>query len=222
MAHLRPVAATLTVLAVACLGALGAWAAVKSVGQSDDDRITVPPAAAPVQPSSAPATSAAPSRSPSRSQSPTVRATPELATQSPAEIPSGSAREEDYLWSDASIAPESTKTRGLSNITLKNQRTLSTVEVTIRIAITDGLSDAGAWSTMPSANYTVSLTHQPHALIYQFVLNPGVTLDPGTYVFTAQYDHPSGAREADDDAYLATASSGSSHVRVYGNFEPVN
>lgn len=226
LAALRPVAAALAVLTVAVLGGLGAWASVRSV-----HRDTAPPAAAPPPAlsvaSAAPSPSATsrPSPSPSPSPSPltpsAARSTGEASAPAVA-IPSGSAPEEGFLWSDGSVAPESTETQGRSNITLKNMRTMTAADVTIRIASTDGLADAGAWSTMPAADYTVTVDHESGALIYHFELNPGVTLIPGTYVFTAQYDHPAGGRNANGDAYLATASAGRSHAKVYGNFAPTN
>jgi hypothetical protein len=221
LTRLRPVAAILAVLTVAVLGGFGAWTAVKSVDRGGDDRVTVPPAAAERPTASVtPATSASAKSSPSLS--PRTAASPTDRAPATVEIPSGSAPEEGFLWSDGSVAPESTDTQGRSNITLKNQRTLTAADVTIRIAVTDGLADAGAWSTMPAANYTATVHRESGALFYHFALNPGVTLVPGTYVFTAQYDHAEGGRDANDDAYLATATAGSSHVRVYGNFAPTH
>ena len=219
LARLRPVAVALAVLTVAVLGGLGAWTSVQLVDRGGDDRETV--ASAPAQHPTLSIRSGAPipSTSPRTSSAaqPTHRA-PATAVA----IPSGSAPEEGFLWSDGSVAPESTDAQGRSNITLKNRQTVTAVEVTIRIARTDGLADAGAWSTMPAANYTVTVHRESGALEYHFELNPGVTLIPGTYVFTAQYDHAAGGRDAAGDAYLATASAGGSHVRVYGNFAPVN
>lgn len=220
LAALRPVAAALAVLTVAVLGGLGAWASVRSV-----HRDTASPAAAPALSitAAAPSTAATPSPSVTSRPSPrTPSAAPSTRAATTVAIPSGSAPEEGFLWSDGSIAPESTATQGRSDITLKNLRTITAAEVTIRIARTDGLADAGAWSTMPAADYTVTVERDASALVYHFELNPGVRLIPGTYVFTAQYDHPAGDRNANDDAYLATASAGRSRARVYGTFAPAN
>ena len=226
LTRLRPVAAVLAVLAVAVLGGLGAWTAVKSVDRGGVDRVTVPAVAAGRPTASATlTTSATPSARAKSNPSPSARSASSPNSPAPpatVEIPSGSDREEGFLWSDGSVAPESTDSRARSNITLKNKRTMTTVDVTIRIAVTDGVADAGAWSTMPAADYTVTVHRESGALYYHFVLNPGVTLVPGTYVFTAQFDHADGERDANDDAYLATAKAGGSHARVYGNFASTN
>jgi hypothetical protein len=130
--------------------------------------------------------------------------------------------QQGFLWSDGSIDKYSTTTWSQSDITLKNGKAITALNVVLRLPDTPGLANTGAWSTVPTADIAVSVTHSNGVLVYTFTLHAGVTLAPGTYEFAGQYSHASGGRNADYDTYLATASAGQASVEVYGNFFPAS
>jgi hypothetical protein len=128
--------------------------------------------------------------------------------------------QQGFLWSDGSIDPGSSTSWSQSDITLKNAKAMTALSVVLRLPDTPGLSSTGAWSTVPSGDIAITVTHRSGVLAYTFTLRAGATLAPGTYEFAGQYSHASGGRNADGDTYLATASAGQESVEVYGNFFP--
>jgi hypothetical protein len=139
-----------------------------------------------------------------------------LSSASP--VPTGVHTQESFLWSDGSVDPHSTDNWAQSNVTLKNHLTVTALTARLRIALTPGVADAGSWSTVPSDALTVTVTREQDALVYEWVLKPGRTLAPGTYVFAGQYRHAAGGRDAGRDVYQATATARNIPVVVYGNF----
>jgi hypothetical protein len=128
--------------------------------------------------------------------------------------------QQGFLWSDGSIDKNSTTSGSQSDVTLKNTKTVTALTVVLRLADTPGLKNTGAWSTAPSADTVIRVTHGNGMLVYAFTLRAGAMLAPGTYEFAGQYSHAPGGRNADYDTYLATASAGQVSVEVYGNDFP--
>ncbi|RAG86038.1 hypothetical protein DN069_08450 [Streptacidiphilus pinicola] len=130
--------------------------------------------------------------------------------------PSVSSRQQGFLWSDGSVAPGSDDSRAQSEVTLTTRYTVSALDVRLRIALTPGLAATGQRSS--AQGLAVTVTRQGGFLLYEWTLGPGTTLPPGTYTFTARYDHAPGRRDAGRDDYAATATGHGRPVSVQGDF----
>jgi hypothetical protein len=151
-----------------------------------------------------------------KSPSPATKPSPSVAAPPPP--PNGVRQEQGFLWSDGSIDPNSHDTWGQNNVTIKNRDTATSLDVRLRVALTPGLVTAGSWSTVPINEMTVTVIRQPDALVYEWVLKPGVTLTPGSYIFAGQYSHSGNTRDTAKDTYQVTAAAHGAPVQVYGNF----
>lgn len=132
--------------------------------------------------------------------------------------PGDTQAEKGTLWSDGSIDPASTDTTGQSDVTLKASADLTSLDLRIRVTLTDGLTSTG---TVTVDGVTASVIVEQDALVYEFVLQDGKTLKAGTYLFAGAYKHAAGGRDAGQDTYEAIADD-ALHKRphVYGNFFP--
>jgi hypothetical protein len=209
----------------------GTFAAVGTYGKPEPVVSMASPAgsgAAPQlgAPTSRPRPSAGGHRSARPSGSPTGAATtPPGAGPTGGATASASASRADqpaqgFLWSDGSVDPASKDAWAQSDVTLKSRYTVTAVTVTLRISLTPGVANTGAWSSVPAADLDVRVEQQADALVYTWTLKPGVTLAPGSYEFAGQYDHASGGRDAGGDRYEATAVGHGQAVRVSGDFYP--
>jgi hypothetical protein len=211
----------LAVLLVLGLGGVAKWALA---GQSP------PPAAAPATPSagavdgtagtSAVATATSPpdrsvtTRSPASvtSAPPASPSAPATPSASPVRGHPGDTQvEKGSLWSDGSI-PSS----GRSEVTLKPRAALTELDLTIRVTLTDANLSSSGFVT-PAETITATVSPEPGALLYHFVMRKGATLPPGTYVFAAKYT--AGNRNAAGDTYESYVTSVErKRIHVYGNF----
>jgi len=125
--------------------------------------------------------------------------------------PGDTQAEKGSLWSDGSIAA-----KGRSEVTLKPGADLTELDLTIRVTLTSAnLSPTGF--VTPDDTITATVTKEPGALLYHFVMREGATLKSGTYVFTAKYT--AGERNAGNDTYESYVTSVErKRIHVYGNF----
>lgn len=145
------------------------------------------------------------SRQPGRSPSPSISS-------------SGMTAAQGTLWSDGSVVPDGDSQAG-SVVTVTASERLTALEVTIRIARTPDLVARGGTQQVPGASVTSTLTEEPAAYVYRFVLSSGDTLEPGTYTFSARYTYPEGVRDAGGDIYAAAATTeGGASPTVGGDF----
>ena len=234
--RVRMAAVIAAVVAIFGGGGVGTWALA---GADDRDEAAPAPTAAPtttvptttvprpavtdpvsVTPSGPAATRPSPSRT-TPAGSPPATSAPATATPAPTATkgqPGLTRAAEGPLWSDGSIDPDSGDTRGASVITLKTTERLTSLDVVIRIARTDGLVSRGGTKQTPGASVTTTVVEEPGTLLYRFTLASADTLEPGTYTFTAKYTYPSGGRDAGRDTYEAVATTGSASWDVYGDF----
>ncbi|WP_030671148.1 hypothetical protein [Streptomyces rimosus] len=122
------------------------------------------------------------------------------------------------LWSDGSVDPHSNAYWAQSNVTVQTKRPLTALTVELRIAQTGGVHDTGHWSTLPPADFTVSVGERDGVLVYRWTLKAGRTVPAGRHVFAGQYNHAEGGRDAKDDVYTATAEGPGGPWRVQGVF----
>ncbi|BBH65631.1 hypothetical protein ACTI_23160 [Actinoplanes sp. OR16] len=173
--------------------------------------VSVTPSDAP----SSPSASASPSDLPSTatSTSPPARR-PRSAPASPSSPPSSApgvapadtprdTTTSGPLWSDGSI--DASGAQGTGVVTVKTTEKLTALDVTIRVTRTPELVSRGGSQQVPGASVTSTVTEEPDALLYRFVLSSGDVLEPGTYVFYARYTYAEGGRDAGGDTYAATA-----------------
>ncbi|MGW7553400.1 hypothetical protein [Streptomyces rimosus] len=142
-----------------------------------------------------------------------------LPASPPAPPGGGTPRTEDGpLWSDGSVDPHSNAYWAQSNVTVQAKRPLTAFTLELRIARTGGVNDTGHWSTLPAADFTVSVGERDGALVYRWALKAGRTVPAGRHVFAGQYNHAEGGRDAKDDVYTATAEGPGGPWRVRGAF----
>jgi hypothetical protein len=210
-------------------GGVGTWALA---GADDRDEAAPAPTVAPVTTapspvntdpvSLTPTTPATTAPSPSRT-TPSVRPTTGKPSPTLTKGQPGNTRvAQGPLWSDGSIDPDSGDTQGASVVTLKTTEELTSLDVVIRVASTDGLTARGGTKQTPGASVTTTVVEERGAFLYRFTLSSADTLAPGTYTFTAKYTYPAGGRNAGGDTYEATAAAGSAPLNVYGNFYPTS
>jgi hypothetical protein len=166
---------------------------------------SVPPSLSATGPTTKPSSRPPKSRQPSRSPSPS------LST-------GGTTTAQGALWSDGSVAPDG-DSQASSVVTVTASERLTALDVTIRIARTPELVARGGSQQVPGASVTSTVTEEPGAYVYRFVLSSGDTLEPGTYTFFARYTYPKGGRDAGGDGYAAAATTeGGAAPAVSGDF----
>ncbi|MFI9148877.1 hypothetical protein [Streptomyces sp. NPDC053367] len=134
--------------------------------------------------------------------------------------PPASQVQDGPLWSDGSVDPHSNDFWAQSNVTLKTTEELTALTVRLEIAQTGGVTSTGAWRSLPEDDFAFTAEEQDGFLVYTWVLKEGRTVPAGEWVFAGQYDHERGGRDAKDDRYAASASTGGRQLSVAGDFAP--
>ncbi|MFJ7152998.1 hypothetical protein ACIQVT_33180 [Streptomyces sp. NPDC100445] len=211
--------------AVAGVLAVGGYAVASAVKDGPPARRTVAasPSAAPAASPDAPALTSPPARptpgghgaGPSRTPAPPSRAPDATA---PAPPPAARAERDGPLWSDGSVDPHSNDYWAQSNLTLKSAKPLTALTVRLRIAQTGGVRSAGAWRSLPEADFTQDVEERGGFLVYTWTLRAGRTVPAGEWVFAGQYDHARGGRDAKDDSYTMTGTADGHDRAVAGDF----
>ncbi|MGW7267241.1 hypothetical protein [Streptomyces sp. NPDC054842] len=224
----RVVGATAAVAGVLAVGGYAVASAVRDEGPAQRT-VAVSPSPDPSpgatsrapRPADPPKGTGAPERSgkPAASPSHTPTARDGAGTSAPATPRSPAAGVEDGpLWSDGSVDPNSNDFWAQSNVTLKTGKRLTALTVELRIALTDGVSSAGAWRSLPEEDFTVTVDERDGFLVYTWVLKADRSVPAGEWVFAGQYDHARGGRDAEDDRYAATAETADVRLSVAGDF----
>ncbi|WP_031482905.1 hypothetical protein [Streptomyces bicolor] len=136
--------------------------------------------------------------------------------------PSPTADESQYgpLWSAGSLDPKSTVYWTQSNLVLKATQPLTSLTVEIRIVQTGGAKSTGTWQTLPGGDFTVTVQEAGGALVYRWVLKPGLTVPAGNHEFAAQFNNGAGERSAAGDGYRVDAQGSGGSASVRGGFVP--
>ncbi|MDI6101907.1 hypothetical protein QLQ12_25130 [Actinoplanes sp. NEAU-A12] len=215
---LRPVAAAASVVATLVAGFTG----IRLIGdQPEQDRT---PAATEGSPSPAPAPSSSPSAGnfPSAA-SKTPRNDKTREPEPPAAVTTGASPNwqpvNGFLRSSAVVDSHSIGTWAQGNLTLTSTETITALEVVVNVVKTEGVKDAGKWTTVSPAMMEATVTEEKDRLVYRFRLKDG-TLAAGSYIFAVQYLHAEGDRAAGADTYGALATAGGKQVPVTGVFPP--
>lgn len=185
--------------------------AVRSARNDDGGPIVAAPPPTPSATASAPAAPAQSTTPPSKSTTSTSPATPRRPTDKPTST--------TFLTTDGTMDANSVATWSQNNVTLTNTKPLVELAVTIKVAMNPSTADAGRYTTVPNSDMTMTVTRDETSLTYSFVLRDGKKLQPGDYVFAAQFIHRSG-RTADADTYSVVARTASVDAKadLGGNF----
>jgi hypothetical protein len=222
---MRVAGATAAVAGVLAVGGYAVASAVKdeAAPQQQEVATSATPTPSPEATSRAPAPPApvepTPSRSPERRASgpPPSRTPSAPATERPP-----AATEDGPLWSDGSVDPHSNEFWAQSNITIKTRGQLTALTVRLKVAQTGGVSNAGAWRSLPEGDFTLAVAERDGFLVYTWTLKEGRTVPAGEWVFAGQFDHARGGRDAGKDAYSVTATAASRQLSVRGGFAAVD
>ncbi|MET8980246.1 hypothetical protein ABZX85_32050 [Streptomyces sp. NPDC004539] len=221
----RIVGATAAVAGMLAVGGYAVASAVKSEPPAERTVAVSPTPERSPDATSRPPNSPKPSPS-SGAQSPkapepSVKPTP-TAGSSPSPrasgAPSAGGASDGPLWSDGSVDPHSNDFWAQSNITLKTSKQLSALTVRLKVAQTGGVSNAGAWRSLPEDDFTFTVGERDGFLVYTWVLKEGRIVYPGEWVFAGQYDHDRGGRDAGGDTYAVTGTAEGAGRSVGGDF----
>ncbi|BEL10422.1 hypothetical protein Q0Z83_086130 [Actinoplanes sichuanensis] len=213
--RLKITGAAVAVAAVLGGGGFAQWAVAGDDAPRPEPTPTVVISVSPT-PSVAPSPSATGPTAKSSSRAP--RSRPPSRSSSPSPSIGGPTTAQGALWSDGSVAPDG-DSQASSVVTVTTSERLIALDVTIRLNRTDGLTARGGSQQVPGASVTSTVTEEPSAFVYRFVLSSGDTLEPGTYTFYARYTYPEGGRDAGGDGYAAAATTeGGAAPKVNGDF----
>ncbi|CAM5645473.1 hypothetical protein [Streptomyces canus] len=208
--------------AVACVLGLGGYAVASAVKDETPAQTSVAATGTPTPSPDATSRPPAPPADPTPSTSPTREAQKPSGT--PSRTPSASTEvrasgvEDGPLWSDGSVDPHSNEFWAQSNLTFKTSEQLTALTVELRIEQTGGVTNAGAWRSLPEDDFTLTVAKKDGFLVYTWVLKDGRTVPKGEWVFAGQYNHERGGRDARGDGYTATATAKSGDLAVKGDF----
>lgn len=221
---MRVAGATAAVAGVLAVGGYAVASAVKDEAAPQQQEVATSPtptpspdatSRAPVPP---PPVEPAPSRSPERRES----SPPPSGTPSAPATGRPPATEDGPLWSDGSVDPHSNEFWAQSNVTLKTREQLTALTVRLKVVQSGGVSDSGAWRSLPENDFTLTVAEQDGFLVYTWTLKAGRTVPAGEWVFAGQFDHARGGRDAGEDRYEVTATAGSRPLSVSGDFAAVD
>ncbi|MFJ4280035.1 hypothetical protein [Streptomyces massasporeus] len=222
---MRVAGATAAVAGVLAVGGYAVASAVKDESAPRQREVATSPTPAPSpeatsRPPAPPApVEPTPSRSPGRRES---GPPPSRTPSAPAIERPPAATEDGPLWSDGSVDPHSNDFWAQSNIVLKTRGQLTALTVRLKVAQTGGVSNAGAWRSLPESDFTLAVAERDGFLVYTWTLKEGRTVPAGEWVFAGQFDHARGGRDAGKDAYSVTATAASRQLSVGGDFAAVD
>ncbi|MEU0949706.1 hypothetical protein ABZ379_44680 [Streptomyces canus] len=198
-------------------GGLAVAAIVTTASSSPSATVTTPATPSPTvsspQPTSARPTPVAPAPTTTPGSS---RPTP--PTTSPP--PTAGRSQDGPVWSAGSVDPRSTVYWTQSNLALKTTQPLTSLTIEIRIVQTGGVKNTGTWQTLPSDDFTVTVQETGGALVYRWVLKPGLTVPAASHEFAAQFNNGTGVRSATGDRYRVDAQGLGGSASVRGGFDP--
>ncbi|MFL5995560.1 MAG: hypothetical protein ACJ736_14845 [Streptomyces sp.] len=208
--------------AVACVLGLGGYAVASAVKDETPAQTSDAATGTPTPSPDATSRPPAPPADPTPGITPTRKAGQPSGT--PSRTPSASTGvhasgvEDGPLWSDGSVDPHSNEFWAQSDLTFKTSEQLTALTVELRIEQTGGVTNTGAWRSLPEDDFTLTVAEKDGFLVYTWVLKDGRTVPKGEWVFAGQYNHQRGGRDAKGDGYTATATAKSGDLAVRGGF----
>jgi hypothetical protein len=225
LALLRPAAAALAVAVVLVLAVAGVR--LSNRGPEVDDTPAAPPTVVPTTPAAPTGTTAAPKPSTKGTTTttdptskPATKGTPGKTTPPRSTTPAATAQTDadGYLTSAAWLDPGSNDSWSQDTLELKSTRTITALDITIKVARTPGVVETGRWSTVAPELLTITTSSSNAELTFHFTLHQGATLPAGSYTFAVQFNHAAGERSAADDNYTARVTGDDKDAKVSGAF----
>lgn len=110
------------------------------------------------------------------------------------------------LIATGSVDARSNRYWGQGNVTLTSTRAIRALHLTVRVSGGASVQSTGWWSTIVPLNIvTTTVSRVRDGLVYDVSLKPGQTLQPGTYEFGFQFDHPVDSHDFAADTYAVAA-----------------
>jgi hypothetical protein len=122
-----------------------------------------------------------------------------------------------FLSSKGGVDPNSVATWSQQNVTITTTEPVDSLTVTIKVAMTARVAEAGRYTTVPNNDVIVTVDRGANWMTYKYSLRKGAELIPGNYLFAAQYTHHSG-RGMSKDSYTINARAGGQQTDMSGNF----
>ena len=228
---LRPMAAAVAVAVLLVLAVAGVR--LGNRGPEVDDTPVAAPPAVPTTP--APATAASTAVTPTGREPEPGGPAPAATTPRPQRTSTGPsssaprttppssapvATRDAHLSSTGEVDPNSNPGWTQETVLLETTRPVTALDVTIEVALTDGVAETGKFSTVAGNMITVTSSRTDRALVFRFTLQPGSTLAPGKYKFAGQFTHAVGRRAGAGDGYTAEATGEGKDAKVSGGFTP--
>ena len=207
---MRPVGAALAVVVISVLSVFAFRSGILRPPVAD------PPATAPV--AAAPSPSPAPSTTSNRAGASSGHSRlPTTPSRSGAPSSASRSTPAGFLSAVGAVDPNSVDTWSQNNVTISNTAAVTSLLITIKVALTAEAADAGRYTTVPNSDITVTVTRDATTMTYSYALRTGATLAPGSYIFAAQFVHHAG-RDAGRDSYSVAAQAGSADATLDGTF----
>jgi hypothetical protein len=157
---------------------------------------------------------AAPSSSP-RSTSPGHQTIPQSSPSGQRPAGSASAHTESSPTGPAvpagplavvgSVDPHSTQYWAQEDLTVTTARPIRALHVVVTVTGGNSVQSTGSWTTILAAEITTTEHRTASSLVYDITLNPGQSLQPGSYAFGLQFNRPAAGHDFTRDAYTVTA-----------------
>ncbi|WP_458243020.1 hypothetical protein [Streptomyces sp. MAI_2237] len=215
----RVVGATTAVAGMLAVGGYAVASAVKGDAAPRQQTVAVSPTPTPSPDATSrapvPPVEPAPSRTPGTHR---PSGTPSPTKPPVTVLPSAGGESDGPLWADGSVDPHSNDFWAQSDITLKTSARLTSLVVQLKVAQTGGVSDTGAWRSLPEQDFDLAVGERDGFLVYTWTLKAGRTVPTGAWVFAGQYNHQRGGRDAKDDGYTIRATAEGRQRAVGGDF----
>ncbi|WP_218042404.1 hypothetical protein [Streptomyces chartreusis] len=141
--------------------------------------------------------------------------TPAVSPQR-AENKSMVARQGDYLAVRTALKSPNDRW-SQSEITVTTTKKLTALKVVLHVAQTGGVTNTGVWTSLGDKVTVHTGRASDGGANYVIVLNEGITLDPGTYVFQFGYNHDTGTRDTFHDIWGVVTTAAGDRNEVYKN-----
>jgi hypothetical protein len=132
----------------------------------------------------------------------------------------GSPVRDGFLLASGVVDPHSTGTWTQSDIIVRTQVAMRSLQVEVRIAQTAGVVLSGTWTSVDPSDVKTETEVSGSEIVYRFTLHTGVVLQPGQYDFAVQFKHAAGSRDTGRDRWTAAAGAadGSASASLHGDF----
>ncbi|MEU1853094.1 hypothetical protein ABZ499_28465 [Streptomyces sp. NPDC019990] len=217
----RVAGTTAAVAGVLAVGGYAVASAVKEEAAPRQQEVATSPTPVPTPSAEATSRAPVPPADPARSAPPERHESAAPPPGKPSASVTGrpsAATEDGPLWSDGSVDPHGNDFWAQSSITLKAREELTSLTVRLSVAQTGGVSNTGAWRSLPEDDFTFTVDERDGFVLYTWTLKEGREVPAGEWVFAGQFDHDRGGRDAGADRYTVTATAGSERLSVSGGF----